>query len=460
MPSARAILIRKLMELRENARMTREQFAAMKLAKFRQLVRHAAQNAPYYAELIRERSIDIDHSTPADFPPLTKGMLMAQFDRIVTDRRITKQGIADFLTRSHDPLELLLDEFRVIHTSGSSGEVGYFVYSPADWARGVAQGLRQRRRRARLRRRRRFGRMRFAYYGAIGGHFAGITMMRAASRGLARLLMRAAYYEVNNPLPETIAALNEFQPDFLAGYTGALTILAGKQREGVLRIAPIAIATAGESLSATDKTTLEEAFGCEATNGYGSSEHLMMGFAFPGGSTMILHDDDLIYEMFEDHTLVTNLFNYTLPLIRYRMADVLRPVASRSDPSSPYLEIESLVGRTELIPKFINEEGTEDFISPHTINEIFVAGVSRFQMRLTGPAAFRFAVCLDEVLTPQQRDEAVQRLQQRLCELLEQKRMSNVKFTVEVVDHLAVDPRTRKFQLIVRSDADKAAAAP
>ncbi len=448
---SRAILIRKLFEFRRNACMTREQFAAMKLGKFRALVRHANRLSPYYAQLIRERNIDVARCTPADFPPLTKATLMAEFDRIVTDRRITKDGIAEFLTRSHDPADLFLEEFRVIHTSGSSGEVGYFVYSAADWARGVAQGMRQRRGRSRLRRRRRFSRIRLAYYGAIGGHFAGITMMRAAMRGLGRLLVKAAFYEVNSPLPETVAALNEFQPEVLAGYTGALTILAARQRDGSLRISPTSIGTAGESLSATDRKTLEDAFGCEVTNGYGSSEHLMMGFALPGGDSMVLHDDDLIYETFEDHTLVCNLFNFTLPLIRYRMADVLRPVAAKSDPASPYLEIESLVGRTEMMPRFVNQDGAEDFLSPHTINEIFVAGVSRFQMQLTGPASFRFAICLDGSLTSEHKADATRRVEDRLNEVLRQKRMANVRFSVPVVDHIPVNPKTRKFQLIVNA---------
>jgi phenylacetate-CoA ligase len=449
MSSARAIVFRKLLEFRENARMTRAQFEAMKLDKFRGLLRHARQSSPYYAQLIKERGIEIDRCAPSDFPELTKATLMAEFDRIVTDRRITKQAVADFLTRSHEPTDLFLNEFRVIHTSGSSGEVGYFVYSRADWARGSAQLVRQRQRRSDGPRRPRFRRFRLAYYAAIGGHFAGITMARAATQGIARLFVKPAFYEVNDPLPQTITALNAFQPDVLAGYTGALSILAAKQREGTLRIHPSAIGTAGESLSATDKKILEEAFGCVANNGYGSSEHLMMGFALPGGATMLLHDDDLIYEPFEDHTLVTNLFNYTLPLIRYRMADVLRPVVRKTDPASPYLEIESLVGRAEMMPKFVNEQGSEDFISPHTINEIFVAGVTRFQMRLQGNASFRFAVCLDAALASEQRHAAIQAVERRLSEVLRQKQMSNVQFAVEVVEEIPVNPRSRKFQLIV-----------
>ena len=448
MHSRPSILIRKALELRGNAHLTRAQLEKAKLARFRNLVQYAAKNSPYYEQLITGRQIETGRCTPSDFPPLTKAVLMANFDRIVTDRRITKQGIADFLTRSHDATDLFLNKFRVLHTSGSSGEVGYFVFSPDDWARGAAQGMRGRRNRRALRRKRRFGRLRLAYYGAIGGHFAGVTMISEAARGLAKFFVKLGLYEVNSPLSETIGALNAFQPDVLAGYTGALTILAEKQRHGLLHISPIAIGTVGESMSRTDKKVLEDAFGCPANNGYACTEHGMMGAATPGG-TLLLRDDDLIYEMFEDHTLVTNLFNYTLPLIRYRMADILRPVTQPSEQSSPYLEIESLVGRSEMMPRFLNQEGAEDFISPHTINEIFVAGVTRFQMQLTGESSFRFAVCLDSSLNAEQRLHAVQSVKQRLTEILQEKRMTNVQFTVQTVSEIPVNPTSRKFQLIV-----------
>ena len=108
------------------------------------------------------------------------------------------------------------------------------------------------------------------------------------------------------------------------------------------------------------------------------------------GKSTLLRTINRIFELYPDHSVVTNLFNFTLPLIRYRMADILRPVESGAH--APYLVIESLVGRNELQPKFKTRDGGEDFISPHTINEIFVAGVTRFQMQLLGADAFRFMV--------------------------------------------------------------------
>jgi phenylacetate-coenzyme A ligase PaaK-like adenylate-forming protein len=164
----------------------------------------------------------------------------------------------------------------------------------------------------------------------------------------------------------------------------------------------------------------------------------------------------LIYEIASDHTLVTNLFNYTLPLIRYRMADILRPVASGKH--APFLVVESLLGRNELQPVFKNRDGVEDFVSPHTINEIFVAGVTQFQLELTGDASFRFMVCLDPRLAPAEHGACVTAVRQRLQEILSRKRMDNVKFDVVVAENLPVNPRTRKFQLIV--DSRKPCAPP
>src|SRR5262249_49697252 len=126
-----------------------------------------------------------------------------------------------------------------------------------------------------------------------------------------------------------------------------------------------------------------------------------------------------------------------------------RPVSTKTDPASPYLEVESLVGRSETMPRFLNEEGAEDFISPHTINEIFVAGVVRFQLQVTGDSSFCFLICLDAQLDAEQRAQGVAGVNARLREILAQKRMANVSHEVRVVDDIAVNPRSRKFQLIV-----------
>ena len=123
---------------------TRAELEAAKEQKFRALIRHAGTHAPYYANIIRERGLDVNTCRVGDFPLLTKAILMANFNDIVTDRRVTKEIIANFLTRSTDPRERLFNNLTVMHTSGTSGEVGYFLYARPDYGRLRAAAMRNR----------------------------------------------------------------------------------------------------------------------------------------------------------------------------------------------------------------------------------------------------------------------------------------------------------------------------
>jgi phenylacetate-CoA ligase len=429
---------------------TRAQFEAAKQQRFRSLVRHASMHAPYYANIIRERELDLDTCTPADFPVLTKTLLMANFDAIVTDPRITKQVVADFLTRSSNPAERLFDKITVTHTSGTSGEVGYFLHAPADRMRMRAMSMRNRRVFRHLFPRRWPGlrRIRVAFYGATGGHYAGVTGVASMQRGVARFLVNAQAFEVNTPLPSVVGGLNAFQPDVIFGYTTALKILAEEQRAARLKIRPMAVLATGEMVTKADMSFLSEAFGgATASSIYACTEHMMMGVSNPDGETMTLTDENLIFEIHEDHTLITNLFNYTMPLIRYRMSDILRVVSERD---ARRIVINNLVGRMEQMPTFVNSAGAKDFISPHTINEVFVQGVTRFQMQITGPTSFRFPICVDATLNDAARNAAAAGVTARLREILQQKGLGNVTFEVPIVAQIPLNERTRKFQLIVQ----------
>lgn len=434
---------------RRYSRMTRDELETARLGDFREFAAFVRANSPYYADIMAERGLDPATCRPEDFPPLTKKLLMENFDRIVTDRRITKAGVSAFLERSKDPKDLFLGAYRVMHTSGTSGEVGYFLFSPEDWVRGTFGMVgRSRRRQSLLKNRKGRGRLRMAFFGATGGHFAGATMVTVAGSGLMGLFVRARAFEINAPMAGTISGLNAFQPDMLSGYTTALRMLADRQRAGELRISPVAIAATGETASPEDLEYLSDAFGgADAVSAYGCTEHLGMGGSDPGGKSMTLVDGQLIFEPHEDHTLVTNLFNRTVPLIRYRMNDIIKPVGVADD--GPWLKIENLVGRTELTPVFTRADGTEDFVSPHIINEIIVPGVARFQLRLTGPASFRFLAMTEPGLGAEGIEKARQGLKGTLEEILAQKGLQDVGFNVEIVDEIPVDPRTRKFRLIV-----------
>jgi phenylacetate-CoA ligase len=433
------VLLLKYVELRRNERRTPQEFSERRLRKFRRFVELVNSRSPYYARIIRERGIDVSTCVPESFPVLTKRTLMEHFDDIITTPAITKVGIADFLSRSNDPFELYKGNFVVLHTSGSSGEIGYFVYSQSDWWRGYAQFSRLHSFS--------FRRRMIAYFGATQGHFAGVTLFLTSRRSLLKLLYRTEMFEINGPLQPVLDRLNALQPDILSGYPSGLLMLAHKQLAGELRIAPSFTETGGEPLSPEARRIIEKAFQVPLLDLYASTEHMLMAMAHPLHGGMYLLEDDLIFELHPDHTCVTNLFNRTLPLIRYRMEDVLQTIPD-TDWSLPYTKVKDLVGRMEQALIFTNRHGSEDFICPIIIVEFHVKNLRRFQIQLLSKSSFLFKACLEKGLGPKEREEVFRDIRMKFQEILSQKEMDNVTFDIEEVDDLQVDPKTGKFRLI------------
>jgi len=434
-------LLRTRLDHLHNERLSRPQLEARQLAKFRRLVRFAQRHSAHYARLIAERKIDPERCTPQDFPVLTKREVTQEFDELVTDRRITREALMRFLERSRNPGELFLDYFNVVHTSGSSGEPGCFVYSPHEWTRGLAHGLRMHSFQPRP--------QRIAFFGATGGHFAGVSMVTTGKRSFNKLFFRIRAFDVNSPLATVIEGLNAFRPEVLLGYAMALRILGEQRVQGVLTISPRLLESSGEPLGPGDRAALEREFGAPVFNVYSCTEHLIMGLSRPGDGGMYLLEDDLIFELEADHTRVTNLFNRTLPLIRYRMEDVLLPLEQAPGPW-PFRKVREIVGRNEHVPVFRNARGREDFISPHIINEFFVPGLRRFQMQVLDSTSFAFCICLERGMAPERRATTLAAIERRWREILAQKQLENVRFRLQEEDDLPVDAKTGKFRLVVR----------
>jgi phenylacetate-coenzyme A ligase PaaK-like adenylate-forming protein len=260
------------------------------------------------------------------------------------------------------------------------------------------------------------------------------------------LLYKGEFFEVNEPLARAIHGLNALQPDIVAGYSSALGALAEKQIEGALKIRPRILTNSGEPLPPSCRVVIEKAFGKRLRNVYSCSENLFMGVREAADDSMRLMEDELIFELHDDHSLVTNMFNRVLPLIRYRMNDIMVPI--RSDAHRPYRAVAEVVGRAEQIARFVNRHGVTDGISSHTV-DVLIPHVWRLQMRLTGEQSFTLAIVFVQGVTEQERNEAIAAATSGFRRILAQKEMENVQFTVTPVAEIPVDARTGKFRLIV-----------
>ncbi len=435
------VWLKAVWERRRVQRLSRDQLVAEQSAKFRRLVRLAYERSPFYRAIIESRGLDLDSCRPTDFPVLTKQMVAENFDRILTDPSLSLARIEDFLAHSHDPNELLDGRYHVLHSSGTSGTVGHVVYSQAAWITGSSQMLRVLP----------LGLgTRVAFVAAAKGHFAGASLLVTGNSGFNRLFFNVRTYDVSQPMEQIVAALNKFQPQGLTGYAGILEGLAEAQREGALQIRPRVIVSGAEPLRPRCREVLQQTFKAPVINAYASSEHLFMAMTLPGSDGMYLLEDDLIFELRDDSTCVTNLFNDTLPLIRYRMDDVLVPA---DDPSGryPLTKIRDLVGRTEDRPVFRNRDGVEDFIHPSLIAELWIPGLKSWQIQLVDPSTFVFRARFDEGRSRDEKQSIRRTIRQQLREILTEKRMDNVDFQIEEVEKLKIDP-SGKTRMILNAE--------
>ena len=93
-------------------------------------------------------------------------------------------------------------------------------------------------------------------------------------------------------------------------------------------------------------------------------------------------DDDLrpVAPGTPGNLLLTNLYNYTQPLIRYQMHDDIVINEQSCGCRSPFPTMRNLVGRPEESLWFDTAEGKRDYLHPILLVELFVAGLKKFQV--------------------------------------------------------------------------------
>src|SRR5215471_9042780 len=102
-----------------------ERIKALQESRLRRLLRHAVDHARHYKQ--RFKGIDIDKCDLSDLPTLTKGELMENYDKVVTDPKITRLAVEEFIANPANHGKLFLDRYVVCHTSGSQGQPAFVV---------------------------------------------------------------------------------------------------------------------------------------------------------------------------------------------------------------------------------------------------------------------------------------------------------------------------------------------
>lgn len=370
---------------------------ARRRARLAELVAFARERSPYYREHYKGLRARVDDLRL--LPPVRKPHLMKSFDGWVTDPQVTREDLEAFIADPSLVGHEYLDRYMVWTTSGTTGTPAILVHDRGSLAVMTALSV------ARvvpawvsprdlLEFLRRGGRS--ASVWATGGHFFGVTMAERQRRSRGSRRRRIRVFSVMTPVDELVEELNSFAPTMLSAYPSALSLLTREQEAGRLRLRPLVITAAGESLSPEARGRAEAAFGVRVWNNYSASEAGVIAFECESGRLHLNADWYVLEPVGEDHrpvvpgepsrtVLLTNLANRVQPVIRYELGDsvILEPDPCPCGRFLPTLRVE---GRADDTLSF-EEDGRSVKLLPLALATVIeeTPGVRRFQAIKTAP---------------------------------------------------------------------------
>jgi phenylacetate-coenzyme A ligase PaaK-like adenylate-forming protein len=196
-----------------------------------------------------------------------------------------------------------------------------------------------------------------------------------------------------------VAALNAERPDVLMGYASLIGLLADEQLSGRLKIAPRVVACASEPLTADVRARVRVAWETAPANVYASTEAFLVGASTPATPRALeIPDDLLIVEVVDgegrpvpdgevgDKVLLTNLGNFTQPLIRYELSDRVARGAGPNPAGRPYAWLEAIEGRTHDRLRLPALGGGQVSLLPYRLGQPFahLPDVRQFQIDWDG----------------------------------------------------------------------------
>jgi phenylacetate-CoA ligase len=127
----------------------------------------------------------------------------------------------------------------------------------------------------------------------------------------------------NQSLNKYYKELSKFNPSYLYGYVSVIEALAKHIQEN--NLSPFknlkSIITTSEVLYDNSRMTIQDAFNTKVFNEYGCGEVGSIAHECEFGNMHIMSDNLILESSKENELIVTDLHNFKMPLIRYRLGD-------------------------------------------------------------------------------------------------------------------------------------------
>lgn len=442
--------------------------------RLRRTLAHAVRHSPFYRKLYA--GIDVGRCPLTDLPPVTKEMMMENFDEVVTDRRITLTKLQRWLDDVHRReawSERFLGKYNACTTSGTTGIKAYVLLdaptvdryivamlfrtarkNPLPWWKlGASQLLCL------------VGKK--PHYASIlvdNGPKPGITLTRSIPRATQRFGQHRLF-PLQQPMNQLVEQLNEYAPIWLTTYPSLLSLLAREQLAGRLHLkfdSPFSnLCSGAEPLTQDIRSLCREAWSVEIQDTYGAAEcHTMARSCCEFDRMHILSDLCHLEIVDENHrpvpdgqhgrkVLLTNFYSRVQPFIRYELTDVTGISVKPCPCGSPFPTLLPVEGRTTDLFYLSRPGGGYDLFHPYSFLHPMEAVTSLKQFQIVQTA--RDVITLNFVpIENADPDDIARAVRAGAARVLDEVGLG--KHPVEIrplcCDEIPRDPVSGKFRLI------------
>jgi phenylacetate-CoA ligase len=301
-------------ELKRSQWLSLDQVKQLQEMKLQKLVRHAYQHVPFYRQ--RFDAAGIKPSDIRTIEDLNKIPLLSKKD-------VRENIYFDLLSDNHKKSEILR-----IQTSGSTGEP-FVCFADRHqleirWAATQRSlewtGYRFGDKQARL------------WHQTIGMSLSQIVREKIDALFNRRVFVPAFELSDKN-LKKFMEKVAKHQPVLIDGYAESFNFLAHYVKEhGIPGFRPKAIISSAQTLPDQSRAVIEGAFGCKVFDKYGSREFSGIAYECDAHDGHHVVAESYIVEILKDgrparpgevgEIVITDLSNYCLPFIRYRIGDL------------------------------------------------------------------------------------------------------------------------------------------
>jgi len=406
-----------LWKIRKAQQLSPSELEKLQNRKLRAIVKHAYENVPYYHELFNSARLKPeDIKTKEDLVKIP----------ITTKKIFQKLSISERVAKGVN-----INKCIKCRTSGSTGEPLDVFLNKRELSYRVAMQTRV------------YGlnltdkKVNMLDCEPLPPRGSPATIFRKLKQCLNHLgLWRRYYFSLFEEPSELVSKLLEIKPDVIETQPSTLKLISEFVRENnITGIFPKAIFTRAELLNREDRKKIETVFGTKLTDLYGIIEFGIVAWECEKHSGYHINSDIVLVEAIKNNQQVygeegemvcTDLINYTMPFIRYRLGDIAVLSKEKCGCGSSFPLIKLVQGRSV---DFITLPSGR-IISPLILQIMLekIEGISQFKLVQENINVFDVQIVKGQNF----KETTIEEVKRALREILDRKTRINVNIVSEI----------------------------